>query len=191
MYGESLRKLDGKEYRFWDPKRSKLAAYMKKGGEVFPFSRKTRVLYLGAATGTTVSHLSDVASDGRIFAVEFSRIPFTKLVALAEERPNIMPFLGDASHPERYAPMVGPVDVVYQDIAQRDQVPIFVKNMRFLRSDGIGMIVIKARSIDVSAAPPGVFKEAADMLESAGLNMISVTGLEPFEKDHAMIVVRK
>ena len=86
VYGESFRKLDGKEYRYWDPKRSKLSAYLKKGGDEFPFSRESRVLYLGAASGTTVSHLSDIASDGRIFAIEMSRIPFTKLVALARSR---------------------------------------------------------------------------------------------------------
>ena len=72
LYGEKLVTRNGNEYRTWDPFRSKLAAAYIKGLN-FEFTDVDKVLYLGASTGTTVSHLSDIVGrSGRIFAVESS-----------------------------------------------------------------------------------------------------------------------
>ncbi len=191
VYGEPVRKLSGVEHRLWDQKRSKFAAYLKKGGKTFPFEAETLTLYLGAASGTTASHISDVSANGRIFAVEVSRIPFTKLLALAEKRQNIVPIHADANHPERYGPIVGVVDVLYQDIAQRDQVRYFLKNSGFLRDGGVGIIMIKARCIDVAMAPRKVFDICAGELSEGGLEVREIVELAPFEKDHAAIVLMK
>ena len=68
------------------------------------------------------------------------------LTFLAEERHNIIPLLEDANHPERYASLLTAVDVVYQDIAQRDQVAIFLKNLRFLKPGG--RVVLDAGAIE-------------------------------------------
>src|SRR5947208_16811926 len=57
VYGESLHLEGGIEYRRWDVNRSKLAAYLKCGGRVWPYGDATSVLYLGGGNGTTVSHL--------------------------------------------------------------------------------------------------------------------------------------
>ena len=48
VYGERLVRHDGKELREWDPRRSKLGAYLSVGGTAFPFTTESRVLYLGA-----------------------------------------------------------------------------------------------------------------------------------------------
>ena len=48
------------EYRIWNPFRSKLAAAIMSGVEDTHIIPGARVLYLGAASGTTVSHVSDI-----------------------------------------------------------------------------------------------------------------------------------
>ncbi|MEM2634284.1 MAG: fibrillarin-like rRNA/tRNA 2'-O-methyltransferase, partial [Nitrososphaerales archaeon] len=52
VYNEKLIKLNGLEYRVWDPFRSKLAAALLKGLKEFPISENSKVLYLGVSTGT-------------------------------------------------------------------------------------------------------------------------------------------
>ena len=191
VYGERLVAERGVEFRAWNPRRSKLAALLRKGVGTFPFGRRTDVLYLGAAQGTTVSHVSDICVDGTIYAVEISRRAFQKLLALAERRHNVMPILGDADAPGGYARMLAPVDVLYQDVAQRDQVGIFAKNLPFLRPGGLGLLMVKARSADVAAEPARVYAAARRALEAAGLDVLQAVPLDPYEADHAALLVEK
>ena len=189
VYGEKLLGFGGREYRRWNPHRSKLAALMHKGSPVWPFNEKTDVLYLGAASGTTASHISDICTAGRVFCVEISPRVFRKLLDVAALRANMTPFLGDASHPETYRKFVSPVDVVYQDIAQRDQVSIYVKNTSLLKPGGHGFLVVKARSIDVAAKPTEIFRNVERELTDEGVQVLGTVNLDPFEKDHAVVVV--
>src|SRR5256885_5291050 len=115
VYGEGLVRGSDGEFRRWDANRSKLAAYLKRGGRVWPFRIRSSVLYLGAGSGTTASHVSDICADGTVTAVEISPRSFRDLLALAEKRPNLVPILGDAAKPESYAGQTGSVDVGYQD----------------------------------------------------------------------------
>ncbi len=48
------------EYRVWNPFRSKLAAAILGGIDQIHIKPGSKVLYLGAASGTTVSHVSDI-----------------------------------------------------------------------------------------------------------------------------------
>lgn len=191
VYGEALRIDGGIEYRRWDATRSKLAAYLKRGGRVWPFRATSRVLYLGAASGTTASHLSDVCSLGTLVAVEISPRSFRDLVTVAEKRPNLIPILGDARQSATYASHASGADVVYQDVAQRDQEGIFLRNVEFLRPDGVGFLMYKARSADVTARPGDLYEEAKATLASAHLDVLDVRTLEPFQADHAAVAVRK
>ncbi len=191
VYGERLVGQGDVEYRAWDPRRSKVAAWLRKGPGVFPFDKGTDVLYLGAAQGTTVSHLADICLEGTIYAVEVSRRALQKLLDVAERRHNVMPILADASVPEVYARLLSPVDVVYQDVAQRDQVDIFRKNLKFLRPGGLGVLMMKARSADVAAKPRDVYEDARRELTAASLDVVQVTELDPFERDHAAFLVEK
>ena len=189
VYGEALRVEDGVEYRRWDAERSKLAAYLKKGGVRWPFLETTSVLYLGAASGTTASHLSDICPRGTIVAVEVSSRSFRDLVTVAEGRPNLLPVLGDASRPDAYRSRVGNVDVVYQDVAQRDQETIFLRNLSALRPEGVGFLMLKARSVDVAARPADVYRVARETIASKGFDVLDVRPLDPYAGDHAAIVV--
>lgn len=188
---EIHRKLDGVEHRYWDPNRSKLAAFLVCGGKTFPFGPKTSTLYLGAANGTTVSHISDITVQGRIFAVEVAKNPFRELLAVAEARGNIVPILEDANHPEIYERLVGSADVMYQDISQRNQAEIFIRNSGMLKAGGTGYLMLKARCVDVSAPPAKIFEDTKRQLQSAGFRILETVKLDPFEKDHAAIVVAK
>ncbi len=190
VYGERLLSIDGIEYREWDPYRSKLAAAILNGLKVMPISPRARVLYLGAAQGTTVSHVSDIARNGYIIAVEISPKAIEKLILVAGERENIIPVLGDANKPEEYSEYLDEINVIYQDVAQPNQVDILLKNARYLKS-GYTMLCVKSRSIDVVRKPKEVFAEAVSALESGGLETVQVISLEPYEKDHAMIVSMK
>lgn len=189
VYGERLVAEGGMEFRAWDPRRSKLGALLRKGLVVFPFGRRTDVLYLGAAQGTTASHLSDICVEGTIYAVEISRRAFQKLLRLSETRENVFPILADADRPETYRRLLAPVDVVYQDVAQRDQVGIFLKNRDALRPGGFGVLVVKARSADVAATPGRVYARAREKLEADGLEVLQVVDLGPHARDHAAFVL--
>ncbi len=188
VYGERLVAVRGIEYRQWDPRRSKLAALLLKGWKILPLERTSQVLYLGAASGTTVSHVSDIALEGTVYAVEFSRRVFQNLLGLAEARHNVLPILADASKPEVYAGTVGRVDLVYQDIAQRDQVEILEKNLRFLHPDGTVILIVKARSIDVAREPADVYRSVERALRKVGVHVLGTVPLEPFQRDHAAVI---
>ena len=191
VYGEGLVRGSDGEFRRWDANRSKLAAYLKRGGRVWPFRLRSSVLYLGAGSGTTASHVSDICADGIVTAVEISPRSFRDLLALAEKRPNLVPILGDAAKPEPYAGRLGSVDVVYQDVAQRDQEAIFLRNFEIVRSGGTGFLMMKARSADVSASPAKIFESTKRTLAEAGTEVIDFRNLEPFQADHGVLVVRK
>jgi fibrillarin-like pre-rRNA processing protein len=189
VYNEQLITDDEKEYRSWNPYRSKLAAALLKGLSV-NLSADAHVLYLGAATGTTVSHLSDMITSGVIYAVESSPVAIINLLKVAEKRQNIIPILSDANHPERYQQMVSSVDLVYQDISQRNQADIFTRNIQaYLKSDGTGLIMVKARSIDVALKPKQAYELVCGSLQQQKFRIKKMVDLSPFEKDHAAILM--
>jgi fibrillarin-like pre-rRNA processing protein len=191
-YGEKLVKENGIEYREWDAYKSKLASTILKGSPNIGIKKNDVVLYLGAASGTTVSHVSDIiGNDGFIFAVDIAPRVMRDLIFLCYQRKNIAPILADARKTEILKERVFTVDVVYQDIAQKNQVEIFLKNVDlFLKSGGYALLALKARSIDVTKQPKQIFKEVKETLEKT-LVIIDYRELEPFQKDHAMFICKK
>ena len=189
VYGEELIKEDY-EYRLWNPRRSKLAAALLNGLETLDIKDNSKILYLGASTGTTVSHISDILINGRVYAVEFSPTTAKKLVQLSTQRPNIAPILGDATKPKKYLNLVEKVDLVYCDVAQPTQTELFMKNMNlFTDDDGLGLLMIKARSIDVVQKPKKIFKQEEKKLKEKGFKINEKIKLEPYEKDHIALFV--
>lgn len=190
VYGERLIQDNHKEFRQWDVYRSKLAAAIQKGMQNFPFRVGSRVLYLGASTGTTVSHISDiVGNEGIIFAVEPAvRVARELLENVATQRYNIIPIVEDGRRPKSYYSIFGMVQSVYCDIAQPDQTDIAIENCRvYLEKEGVLLLVVKSRSIDVVKDPRVVIKEEAMKLESNGFSIQQIIDLEPFDKDHGVI----
>jgi fibrillarin-like pre-rRNA processing protein len=189
-YGEELRTSGGVEYRLWDPFRSKLAALLLRGAPTDLWHDVHSVLYLGAAHGTTASHISDLFPGADIFAVEKSVTSFAPLLALARRRSNLLPLLTDAQLPERYQSDVGLVDLLYQDVAQRNQAAIFVENARAcLAPLGVGVLMLKVRSVTQRRSGPVVAREARAELQRGGLRVRGEVGLAPFSKEHVALIV--
>ncbi len=188
VYGERLERGEGVEFRAWNPTRSKLAALILLGCRDLRLDDSTKVLYLGAASGTTASHVSDIVVNGCVFCVEVSERSFRDLVAVCESRKNMIPILADANQPEEYAHMIEGVEFVYQDIAQRNQVDIFVRNMAAFEAEH-GILMLKSRSIDVNRRPRDVYSDVKRSLSSKLLKVREVVELDRFAKDHAAFVV--
>ncbi|MFX1466692.1 MAG: fibrillarin-like rRNA/tRNA 2'-O-methyltransferase [Promethearchaeota archaeon] len=191
VYGERLFQFEGEEYREWDPYRSKFAAAIRKGLKQIPIQPEMHVLYLGAASGTTASHVSDlVGSEGIVYCVEFSPRAMRDLLRVCESRSNMIPILADVRFPETYRMFIGPVDVIYQDVAQPAQAIILVDNAKlFLKHRGFAMLAIKARSIDSSKEISKIFSEEIDILKKSGFVVEeNIESLKPFDKDHCMVI---
>ncbi len=190
VYGEKLTTVADVEYRFWDPYRSKLAAMILKGSSV-SLKKESSVLYLGAAHGTTASHVSDIVSLGEVFAVEFSPRAMQDLIRVSIPRLNLIPILADAMHPNSYRNMVSEVDFVYQDIAQREQARIAIRNAGlFLKKDGVLVLIIKPRSIDSTKKTSEVINTEVSKLEGNFI-VIELINLEPFHHDHTAVMAQK
>jgi len=192
VYGERLQKEDGAEYREWDAHRSKYCAALKNGLAKNIFFSGATVLYLGSAEGTTVSHVSDiVGEEGAVFCVDISEIAMKKLAALAEERQNLYPIISDAQLTNNYKEYFDKkADTMFQDISQRNQADIFVRNAPLLKKDGLGAIAIKTKSISQSKAKEDVLEEEKEILAKE-FEILQVVNLEPYEKHHYLILVKK
>merc|ERR1712223_1960894 len=194
VYGEKRIAVEdeaGKlEYRVWNPFRSKLAAAILGGVDAIHMPPGSKVLYLGAASGTTVSHVSDVVGpEGLVYAVEFSHRSGRDLLNVAKQRTNIIPIIEDARHPHKYRMLVGMVDTIFADVAQPDQARIVAINAHnFLKNGGNFVISIKANCIDSTAPAAAVFAGEVKKLQAEKLKPQEQLTLEPYERDHAVVV---
>lgn len=178
------------EYRVWNPFRSKLAAAILGGVDKIHIAPGSKVLYLGAASGTTVSHVADVVGpEGLVYAVEFSHRSGRDLINVAKKRTNIIPIIEDARHPHKYRMLVGMVDTIFADVAQPDQGRIVALNAQhFLKNGGHFVISIKASCIDSTAQPEAVFAAEVKKMQADKLKPQEQLTLEPYERDHAVVV---
>lgn len=195
VYGERLIRYGGAEYRVWDAFRSKLAGAILKGLKTVPIKPAHKVLYLGAASGTTSSHVSDIVGEkGHVYCVEFASRSIRDLVDnVCAYRFNMIPILEDARFPERYRMFIqGKADDIYCDIAQPEQAKVLADNADvFLAKSGWVMLAVKAQSIDVTKDPSDVYKGEVRVLEKRGFRVEETVNLEPYDKAHAMIVAQR
>lgn len=191
-FDEFILNEKGTKYREVDPGRSKFVAAVAKGLSQTGIKEGSIVLYLGASHGYTPSFVSDIVGrSGFVYCLDFAPRVVRDLIFVCEARDNMAPILDDANHPENYSDVVSKVNVVFQDVAQRDQVSIFMKNCdKFLEEGGFGLLALKARSIDVTRKPKDLFKETRAELEKK-YSVVDYRELDPFEKDHAFFVVKK
>jgi len=176
------------EFQTWDFRHSKLAALILKGC-VPPITESSLVLYLGAASGSTASHISDIVQNGLVYVLEFSPTVMKKLISRCESRQNMIPIFADANHPERYSYLVDKVDIIYQDIAQRNQAEIAIANAEyFLKDDGYLILMIKARSIDSTADTREIFKKEVEVLQKH-LRVLKTVKL-PGYRDHLAVIAK-
>ncbi|MFH0969971.1 MAG: fibrillarin-like rRNA/tRNA 2'-O-methyltransferase [Candidatus Diapherotrites archaeon] len=192
VYGERIVKEKGAEWRQWNPFRSKLAAGLSAGLDDLHIRAGDSVLYLGSAEGTTVSHVSDlVGENGFVVGVDISPKAMRVFSKLVESRSNIIPLLADANHPALLKKELPDMkfDVIVQDVSQKNQSDIFVRNWEtFASKSAHGYLVIKSRSIDFSKNPSLVLKgEEARIKKHCSIR--EVVDLGKFEKDHFLVHV--
>lgn len=180
---------EGAHYRLWSPSTSKLASMIMKGIGI-PLNKNSKVLYLGAASGTTVTRVADIACDSIVFAVEFAPRPARDLLRAIEDRINVMPIIADARQPEKYPPFIDKVDVIYQDVAQPDQAAIANANAeRYLKSGGYLILAIKAKSISSTENVGDIFREELQTLEK-DFNILEKASLEPLHHGHLAVIAQ-
>jgi fibrillarin-like rRNA methylase len=190
VYGEPIIRDGKREYRLWSHHRSKLAAAIMKGISTIFLRRGARVLYLGSATGTTVSHVSDIIGPkGIVYGVDFSPKVMQQFIRnVCERRSNVIPILADANIPIMYSSMVGRVEILYCDVAQPEQAKLVAENARLMLSNGGGVLVaVKARSIDSVDDPRQVIEREVKRLELFGFKVLESVSLDPYERDHVMV----
>merc|ERR1719445_2588059 len=180
VYGEKRIQIEKEEqkieYRVWNPFRSKLAAAVVAGVEDIWIKPGAKLLYLGAASGTT-------------YAVEFSPRSGRDLINVAKKRTNVVPIVEDARYPLKYRMLVGMVDVIFADVAQPDQARIVNINAQyFLKNGGHFVISIKANCIDSTVAAEAVFASEIKKLQEWKFKPKEYVTLEPFERDHAVVI---
>ncbi len=190
VYGERIIEEEGNIFRQWNPFKSKYCAALQNGLKENIFKKGSTILYLGSAEGTTVSHVSDIVGDeGIIFCVDLSDIAMQKLASLAEKRENIFPILSDAQKIENYKEDIEKVDTIFQDISQRNQTEIFIKNSIFLKNGSYGALSLKTKSISQDKKEDTLAKEKDKLKDVFSIEQI--ISLEPFEKSHYLILVKK
>lgn len=176
-------------YRLWSPSTSKLASMVTRGMKM-PIHEKSRILYLGAASGTTVSHVSDIVTGGIVYAVEFAPRPMRDLLGAISERSNVIPIMADARSPDAYPPYIDHVDCIYQDVAQPNQSEIAIANAdKYLINGGWLILAIKGRSISVSEQIEDVLKEEVDRLKTR-FEVVEQISLEPLHHDHVAVLCK-
>ncbi|MFX1447502.1 MAG: fibrillarin-like rRNA/tRNA 2'-O-methyltransferase [Promethearchaeota archaeon] len=193
VYGEKLISFKGEEYREWDPFRSKLAAMILEKPSLDFLKKGLNCLYLGASSGTTISHLSDILSNGIIYGVEFAERSMRQLIQNIDKRNNVVPILGNANFPESYANSIfTPIDLVYQDIAQPNQAQIAIENCNYyLKDNGILIFAIKSQSIDSIQRSEKTYIQEMRIIEKEGYAIIDNINIHKYAANHIILTVQK
>lgn len=193
IYGEKLVLYKGIEYREWDPYRSKLAALLLENPISNFLSEDINCLYLGASSGTTVSHLSDIAKSGVIYSVEFAERSIRQLIQNTSRRKNIIPILDDARYPQNYAKSIfSSIDLIYQDVSQPNQAEIALTNCNYyLKENGLLILAIKSQSIDSIQKSEVVYAQEKKVLEKAGYNILESINIHKYAANHIILIVKR
>lgn len=193
LYGEKILRDKGAEYRHWNPFRSKIIAAVQNGLKEFPVKKESKILYLGVAEGQTAAHLSDIIGEhGLLVGLDVSNKTMTKFIEACGERNNLIPLLADARNTDSYEDDLKGIkfDFLMQDVSQKNQAEIFLKNSRFLKEKGFGLLSIKARSISSSLKVKKIFEGELEVLKD-DFELLEAVDLKPFDKHHLFCVLRK
>ena len=188
VYGERWTDRGGHWLRAWVPTRSKLAAALEVGWEGPLPAEGQRWLYLGAATGTTSSHVADLLGpEGALYAVEKSPRPFQKLLRFAERWPNVRPILADVRSLDEEPFVVPLVDGLYADLPQPDQVELVLRAARrFLKEGGILLLALKTASMGRELSAP-MHLERAEQRLGRFFELERTVRLAPWHRGHYFI----
>lgn len=193
VYDEKLINYKREEFREWNPYRSKLAALILEKPRNNFLATNFNCLYLGASSGTTISHLSDIIKDGIVYGVEFAERSIRQLLQNTSNRNNIIPILGDARYPDTYAKSIfSEIDLIYQDVAQPNQAEIAIVNASYyLKKNGLVMLAIKSQSIDSISKSEKIYNQEKNKLVNAGYEVVESIDIHRYAANHIVLMVKK
>ena len=193
IYGEKIIFKENKFYRLWTPFRSKLSASLHRKLKSLNIKEDSIVLYIGCASGTTVSHISDIVTKGMIFAIDISPKEIMQIYFKLSKRNNVSPILADARNPAGYKNNLYGLkaDVLIQDIACKDQVEILIKNSKeFLKKNGEIYFSLKTKSISQIKSSTKILEDVKQSLLTNFILLKSVN-LRKYEDNHWLLHLRK
>ena len=191
-YNEIQVEKNGKQYNTWSPYRSKLAAAIINGLEIFPILKKTKILYLNGAIEKTLSHISDIIGvNGKIFILrDINENSKNFLENVMNDRTNVFTITRDNGDPVKFSSKTEMVNVVYVDITQHNETEVAIQNCkRYLRDGGFLMLVVPTKKIDFVNNPNGQNLEEIQKLQSS-FEIIQQINLTDFFKEHSMIIAK-
>ncbi|MFX0025361.1 MAG: fibrillarin-like rRNA/tRNA 2'-O-methyltransferase [Candidatus Hermodarchaeota archaeon] len=192
IYGERLITYKNIEYREWDPYRSKLAALLLENPSFDFLKSNLKCLYLGASSGTTISHLSDIAYKGIIYGVDISHRSVRQLIQNISNRKNVIPIIGDANFPENYAKSIfTEIDLIYQDVAQPNQAEIAISNCKYyLKDEGTLIFAIKSQSINSVQKTEKTYTKEKKIIKNAGYEIIESLNIHKYAANHIILIIK-
>ena len=187
---EGIIKMNGNEYRIWKPYRSKLAAAIINGMEIFPILKKSKILYFDATMENTASYISDiVGNDGKIFVVVNSNKPSNFMQKMVDKRSNVT-MIHHTENLAQHKSINDKVDVIYMNVSDKNNLDIAILNSKaYLKDGGYLLLVVKTADISVNkygAEPENNQRKKIRML----FEMIQEINLADFFKDNTMIVAK-
>ncbi|EDW97162.1 rRNA 2'-O-methyltransferase fibrillarin 1 [Drosophila yakuba] len=179
------------EFRVWSPFQSKLAAGIMGGASDLHLRIGSKVLYLGAGFGRSVSHISDIVGEsGMVYAVEQGPWAGRQLTTLANRRSNIVPVVEDATMPYKYRFEVPAcIDIIFADLPHADQVRSLMLNARhFLNPGGHFVAYLHSANNNGVVFNKDTFAAERKLLKEQQLEPIEMVLLEPFKPGYALVV---
>ena len=193
VYGEKVIVKNNKFYREWNPFRSKIAAALMRKLNKLNINENSTILYLGCASGTTVSHISDIAKKGLIFALDISQKEMNLLYLKLKNRNNIAPILADANNPQNYSKNMNnqKVDIIIQDLATPKQIDILLKNSDlYLKDGGEIYFSLKIKSISQIKKQTDILEEVKTKLNKK-FKILKSVNLRKYEDNHWLLYLKK
>ncbi len=200
--GERRRRSGKVEWRKWDPYKSKVAAALLTTNgdpsQILPEPGSV-CLYLGASSGTTVSHIHDHVCgaenhhNGQLVAVEISPRMMRDLQTLAEQREGLIPVLTDARDINSYATIMrGKAQWIHQDLSIADQAHNFISIAeKTLSKGGTGLLSLKAASErPIEGEDESRFARAEALLRQSSLDFIERIDVGQFQDQHIVFHVK-
>ena len=178
----TLNNSNENEYRVWKPYRSKLAAAIINGIEIFPILKKSKIIYFGTLENT-INHISDiVGAEGEIFVAKNNES--TDFLKKTNVDVTNISFIDDIKKST-----VDCVDTLYVDVLDQSCLDTVINSKAYLKDDGYIMLVIKTEDMlennDSNELQNNVYKKIKSMF-----TIIQEINLTPFFKEQVMLIAK-
>lgn len=171
------------EYRIWKPYRSKLAAAILSGMEIFPILKKSKILYFDTFMENTINHISDIiGEDGKIFVPKNNETS-NFLEKIKSNGTNIS-LINDINKST-----IDNVDVLYVDALNQNYLDFVLNSKIHLKNGGYLMLTIETEDIFENRNSNEQQKDGYKKIKSL-FRIIQEINLIPFFKGQVMLIAK-